>query len=81
MMGTPKEILGLSVLYMRIYFISMPASMIYNFAAAILRAVGDSRHPMYYLVITGILHVGFNLFFVIVLHMSVDGVAWATVIS
>lgn len=81
MMGTPKDIFDLSVLYMKIYFISMPASMVYNFAAAILRAVGDSRRPMYYLIITGILHVIFNLFFVIVLHMSVDGVAWATVIS
>jgi len=81
MMGTPKEIIGMSVLYMKIYFISMPASMVYNFAAAILRAVGDTRRPMYYLIITGILHVIFNLFFVIVLHMSVDGVAWATVIS
>lgn len=81
MMGTPKDILDLSVLYMRIYFISMPASMIYNFCAAILRAVGDSRRPMYYLIFTGGLHVIFNLFFVIVLHMSVAGVASATVIS
>jgi putative MATE family efflux protein len=81
MMGTPEDIFGLSVLYMKIYFVSMPASMVYNFAAAILRAVGDTRRPMYYLIITGILHVIFNLFFVIVLHMSIDGVAWATVIS
>lgn len=81
MMGTPEDIFGLSVLYLKIYFIGMPASMVYNFAAAILRAVGDSRRPMYYLIVTGILHVIFNLFFVIVLHMSVDGVAWATVIS
>ncbi|HEX3025686.1 MAG TPA: MATE family efflux transporter, partial [Clostridia bacterium] len=80
-MGTPADILGLSVLYLKIYFISMPANMVFNFGAAILRAVGDSRRPMYYLVVTGILHVIFNLFFVIVLHMSVDGVAWATVIS
>lgn len=81
MMGTPENILKLSVLYMRIYFISMPASMVFNFGAAILRAVGDSRHPMYFLTVTGILHVGFSLFFVMVLHMSVDGVAWSTVIS
>lgn len=80
-MGTPKDILSLSVLYMKIYFIGMPASMVYNFAAAILRAVGDSRRPMYYLVIAGIVNVIFNLFFVIELHMSVAGVAWATVIS
>jgi putative MATE family efflux protein len=80
-MGTPEDIFDLSVLYMKIYFIGMPASMVFNFGAAILRAVGDSRHPMYYLVISGIVNVIFNLFFVIGLHMSVDGVAWATVIS
>lgn len=80
-MGTPEDIIALSVLYMKIYFISAPATMVYNFAAAILRAAGDSRRPMYYLVFTGTLHVIFNLFFVIVLHMSVAGVAWATVIS
>lgn len=79
--GTPKDILYLSVLYLKIFFVGMPASMVFNFSAAILRAVGDSRRPMYYLIFTGILHVPFNLFFVIVLHMSVDGVAWATVIS
>lgn len=81
LMGTPENILDLAVLYMQIYFISLPAGMVYNFAAAILRAVGDSRRPMYFLIITGVFHVILNLFFVIVLHMSVDGVAWATVIS
>jgi len=81
LMGTPEDILDLSVLYMKIYFLGVPATMIYNFGAAILRAVGDSRRPMYYLVISGILNVILNLFFVISLHMSVDGVAWATVIS
>lgn len=80
-MGTPEDIFNLSVLYIKIYFIGMPASMVYNFGAAILRAVGDSRHPMYYLIISGIVNVILNLFFVIGLHMSVDGVAWATVIS
>jgi putative MATE family efflux protein len=80
-MGTPQDILNMSVLYMKIYFLGMPAMMVYNFSAAILRAVGDSRHPMYYLIITGIVNVLFNLFFVIVLHKDVDGVAWATVIS
>ena len=80
-MGTPKDIIDLSVLYMKIYFIGLPASMVYNFGAAILRAIGDSRRPMYYLIIAGIVNVIFNLFFVIVLHMSVEGVAWATVIS
>lgn len=81
MMGTPADIIGLSAIYMKIYFISTPANMVYNFAAAILRAVGDSRRPMYYLIIAGTIHVIFNLFFVIVLHMSVAGVACATVIS
>jgi len=80
-MGTPKDILDMSVLYMKIYFIGVPAIMVYNFSAAILRATGDSRHPMYYLIVTGIVNVIFNLFFVIVLRMSVEGVAWATVIS
>jgi putative MATE family efflux protein len=81
MMGTPEDIFDLAFIYTKIYFIGLPASMVYNFAAAILRAVGDSRHPMYYLVVSGIFNVVLNLFFVIVLHMSVAGVAWATVIS
>lgn len=80
-MGTPADIIDLSALYLRIYFLGLPASMVYNFGAAILRAVGDSRRPMYYLLISGVVNVILNLFFVIVLHMSVDGVAWATVIS
>lgn len=81
MMGTPADIMDLSTLYMRIYFLGVPASMIYNFSAGILRAVGDSKRPMVYLTIAGILNVFLNLFFVLVLHMSVDGVAWATIIS
>ncbi len=81
LMGTPADIMDLATLYLRIYFVGIPASMVYNFGAAILRAVGDSRHPMYYLVVTGFVNVLLNLFFVIVLHMSVDGVAWATVIA
>jgi len=81
LMGTPDDILDLSVLYMTIYFLGVPATMIYNFGAAILRAVGDSRRPMYYLVISGVVNVILNLFCVTALHMSVDGVAWATIIS
>lgn len=81
MMGTPEDIIGLSVLYMKIYFLGIPASMVYNFGAAILRAVGDSRRPMYYLLAAGIVNVILNIYFVTVLNMSVDGVAWATVIS
>jgi len=81
MMGTPEDILDLSVLYMKIYFLGVPAMMVYNFGAAIMRAVGDSQSPMYFLIITGTVNVILNLFFVIALKMSVAGVAWATVIS
>jgi putative MATE family efflux protein len=81
LMGTPQDILDLAVLYMKIYFIGIPATMVYNFAAAILRSVGDSRRPMYYLVIAGIVNVILSLFFVINLHMGIAGVAWAAVIS
>lgn len=80
-MGTPDDIIHLSTLYMKIYFLGMPANMVYNFGAAILRASGDSKRPMYYLSISGVINVILNLFFVLVLHMTVDGVAWATVIS
>jgi len=81
MMGTPDDILDLSITYLRIYFYGVPASMVYNFGAAILRAVGDSRRPMNYLTISGIVNVFLNLLFVVVLKMNVAGVAWATVIS
>ena len=66
---------------MRIYFIGMPASMLYNFGAAILRAVGDTQRPLYFLFLAGVVNVLLNLFFVIVLHMGVEGVAIPTVIS
>jgi len=81
MMGTPSDIIDLSAIYMRIYFLGVPASMVYNFGAAILRAVGDSQRPMYYLLISGIANVILNLYFILILGMSVDGVAWATTIS
>lgn len=80
-MGTPNDIIELSTLYMRIYFIGMPASMIYNFGAAILRATGDSKRPMYFLAVSGGVNVVFNLLFVISFQLGVAGVAWATVIS
>ncbi len=80
-MDTPPDIILQSELYLRIYFFSSPAGLVYNFGAAILRAVGDSRRPMYYLIAAGILNVILNLFLVIVLHLSVAGVAWATVAS
>lgn len=81
MMGTPDDILAMSIQYMRIYFFSIPASMIFNFGAAILRSVGDSRRPMYFLIVSGVLHVFLNLYLVVVLKMSVAGVAWSTVLS
>ena len=80
-MNTPGEVIDLSSLYLRIYFAGMPANMIYNFGSAILRSVGDTRRPLIYLIIAGVLNVILNLFFVIVLHMDVEGVALATIIS
>lgn len=79
--GTPEDVLESAALYMRIYFLGMPAAMIFNFCSAILRAVGDTRHPLYFLSISGIVNVALNLMFVIVFHMEVAGVAAATVIS
>ena len=81
LMGTPADVITHSVLYMRIYFLGMPAFMIYNFGAAILRAIGDMKRPLYFLTVAGIVNVIFNLFFVIVFRMGVAGVAIATVVS
>lgn len=81
LMQTPAEVLPLAVLYLRIYFLGMTATMIYNFGSAILRGVGDTRRPLYYLVISGVINVALNLVFVIVFKMDVAGVALATVIS
>ena len=80
LMGTPEDVINLSVLYMRIYFVGMPAFMFYNFGAALLRAVGDTKRPLYFLTLAGIINVIFNLIFVIVFHMVVAGVALATII-
>lgn len=81
MMGTPDDVLDQAVLYMRIYFLGMPVLMVYNFGAAILRAIGDTRRPLYFLFTAGVVNVALNLFFVMGLGMGVDGVGWATVIS
>ena len=81
MMETPADVIDHSVLYMRIIFAGMPASMLYNFGAAVLRAVGDTQRPLYFLLTAGVIDVALDLFFVIVLHMGVAGVATATVIS
>ena len=80
-MGTPDKILPLATVYLRVFFAGMLANMIYNFGAALLRAVGDTRRPLYYLFISGVLNVVLNLIFVILLHMDVAGVALATVLS
>lgn len=80
-MGAPDEVLGQSVLYIRIYFAAMPAMMLYNFGAAILRAVGDTRRPLYFLTVAGVINVILNLIFVIGLSLGVAGVALATAIS
>lgn len=81
MMGTPDDVLEQAVLYMRIYFLGMPVLMVYNFGAAILRAIGDTRRPLYFLFAAGVVNVALNLFFVMGLGMGVAGVGWATVIS
>lgn len=81
LMDSPTEVIGLSSLYVKIYFAGMPFNMLYNFGAAALRAVGDTKRPLYYLSLSGIINVLLNLVFVIVLHMDVAGVALATIIS
>ena len=81
LMGTPEDVVDQAVLYMRIYFAGMPVMMLYNFGSAILRAVGDTQRPLYFLFIAGVINVILNLFFVIVFHMGVEGVAIPTVIS
>lgn len=80
-MGTPADLIGYSTVYLRIYFCGIILRMIYVFSASVLRAVGDSQSPMIYLSIGGLLNVIFNLFFVLVLDMTVDGVAYGTIIS
>lgn len=80
-MGTPGEIRELASVYLRIYFAGMIFNLLYNYGAAILRAAGDTQSPLLYLTLAGVLNVVLNLFFVIVLHMNVAGVALATAIS
>lgn len=81
LMGTPEDVLDKAVLYMRIYFMGMPVLLLYNFGSSILRAIGDTKRPLYYLAAAGVVNVILNLFFVIVLGMDVAGVALATVLS
>ena len=80
-MGTPDDVIGQSALYMRIYFMGMPFFMLYNYGAAILRAVGDTKRPLFFLIISGCINAGLNLILVIGFHLDVAGVAIATIIS
>ena len=81
LMDTPDDVIDLSTLYMKIYFMGMPFFMLYNYGAAVLRAVGDTKRPLLFLIISGILNAGLNLFLVVVFHMGVAGVGIATVVS
>lgn len=81
LMGTPDDILPHAVIYMQIYFIGVPGMLLYNFGSAILRAVGDTKRPLYYLLFAGVINVLLNLFFVIIVQIGVAGVALATIIS
>lgn len=81
LMDTPDDVIDLATLYMRIYFVGMPGLMVYNFGASILRAMGDTVRPLWFLTISGLVNVLLNLMFVCVFHMDVAGVALATIIS
>lgn len=81
LMKVPRDIIDLSIIYIRIYFLGITATLVYNFGASILRAVGDTKRPLRYLMLSGVVNVVLNLIFVIVFDMSVAGVAMATAIS
>ena len=80
-MGSPDGVIDLATQYLRIYFAGMTSMMVYNFGSAILRAIGDTKRPLYFLLISGVINVVLNLIFVIVFKMNVAGVALATIIS
>ena len=81
LLNVPDDVFPLALLYLRIYLIGMPVILLYNFEAAIFRSIGETKIPLAALTISGVLNVALNLFFVAVLHMTVNGVAIATVIS
>lgn len=81
LMKVPDEVIGLGTTYLRIYFLGMPAMMVYNFGGAILRATGDTKRPLYFLMAAGVINVGLNLLLVIVCGLDVAGVGIATVVS
>ena len=80
-MGTPEDVLPLASLYLKIYFLGAPGSLVYNFGASILRATGDTKRPLVILSLTGIVNVALNLVLVIVFHLNVAGVAIATIVA
>ena len=80
-MGSPSTVIDLAALYIRIYFLGMPATMVYNFGSAMLRSQGDTQRPLYYLTFAGVFNVVLNLFFIVVCHWNVAGVAAATIIA
>lgn len=79
--NSPDTIIDMATAYVRIYLSSLPFILVYNFGSGILRAIGDTKRPMYFLTIGGVVNVLLNIFFVVVLHRQADGVAWATFIS
>lgn len=81
LMDTPADVIDQATLYMRIYFVGMPFFMLYNYGAAILRAVGDTKRPLMYLIISGVLNAVLNVFLVVCFHLDVAGVGIATVVS
>lgn len=81
LMGTPHDVIEMAVVYLRIYFAGMPFMMTFNFGAAVLRSCGDTRRPMYCLILSGLINIGLNLLLVIVFHLGVVGVAVATDVS
>ena len=81
LMATPDDVINLSILYMKIYFMGMPGMMAYNFGSAILRSAGDTKRPLYFLTVAGVINVILNLILVIGFHMGVAGVAIATATS
>ena len=81
LMQTPEEVTGLAIVYLRSYFLGMTAVMVYNFGAGVLRAIGDTRRPLIYLTVAGVVNVVLNMIFVVVFHLDVLGVGLATAIS
>ena len=81
LLGTPDDIMPDAVAYLRIMFIGMPASFLYNMCSSALRSVGDSKTPLYFLVFSSILNIFLDLLFIVPFHMGVGGVAWATILS